>query len=214
MNQNYVRAFPVALFGLLFIVGCTVSGTVQGSVSISSNGTTTGTIGGGVTVSSKAVVGSLDTETFRGIPGGGYTVSVSAPASDFSADTTDLSNVTITATTDTGYTSSVTATLQQTSPAISPVNPGDVVVSYALPNTTQMNEWIAQVAANSNSSVSISSSAAVPIINQGNPGTYSISSALTSTTVGNYNIGSASFSVKPLGTKPCVGGNPCPVNPN
>jgi hypothetical protein len=130
--------------------------------------------------------------------------------SEFTPNTSSPAQVTLTATTDTGYVSSITLTLQPTSTTVGPVNQGDVVYAYAAPSSTALTTWEQNVGANTTAQAQISAASTMPLTDTDNPGTYQLTSivqtpagsATSSTSIG---IGLSGIPGPPTG---------CPSNPS
>jgi hypothetical protein len=201
-------AKPIALSSILCLLplhGCTESAEINASTSCST-GTGDCTINAGVKIelSSKAVGNNLASADLISVGSGNYVLSASVP-SNFVPDTSGNPITTITVTTDTGYTSTISLQLVPTSPAIAPVNPGDSVYSYALPNNAEFNAWMANVAANTNVGMSLTSASGLPLVDQGgSPGSYTLSTVLTSAPTGTIDGGSVGVTIDdPSGPPPC-----------
>lgn len=210
---------PTALLCLLCLPtmqGCHVSGgSVSTSVSVNDQtGAVTTTVTGTLNIAPDMVYSGLAVADLNDIPSSGYVVSLSVPSGSFIPDPNGTPTTTLTATTDTGYSSSITVALQPTSPAVSPINSGDVVYSYSLPNTTEVNDWIQQVALNTSSTTTLSSSAGLPIVAVGNPGNYNLNVEITSAQVGSIDLGTSNISVQPSDPPPsCDPGENCVTQP-
>ena len=79
-----------------------------------------------------------------------YRLILSAP-SDAALNTQSPVQATLSATTDRGYTSTVTVTLQLTTSTTQPAAPGDTVYTFLFPSTSTVTNWGAAVQANTNS---------------------------------------------------------------
>jgi hypothetical protein len=197
----HVRAF-LLLPRLFFTQGCHVSQVaVSGTGSVSSNGTWSA----GGTVSAvfvpHSVASNIAQSDLSQFPAAGFVVSASVPSSAFSSDSSSQAVTTLTATTDTGYTSSIQVVLQSTAAAINPINAGDAVYSYVLPDTPQLEAWSATVAANTNSSASITSDGNLPFTGTG--GTYTIGLQITSTVTDPSQVATVPYSEAPPDDNPC-----------
>jgi hypothetical protein len=103
-----------------------------------------------------------------------FTQIVSANAINFTPNPTSPAQATITASTDTGYQSSITANLEQVTSTTSPVNSGDAVYTYAISSAdeTAVNNWINTVANNSSANATLTATSNVPLTSAGIGGTY------------------------------------------
>jgi hypothetical protein len=206
----------LCLLCLPTIQGCHVSGgSVSTSVSVNDQtGAVTTTVSGTLNIAPDMTYSGLAVADLSDIPSSGYVVSLSVPSGSFVPDQNNTPTTTLTATTDTGYTSSITVVLQPTSPAINPINSGDIVYSYSLPNTSQVNDWIQQVALNTSSTTTLSSSAGLPVVAVGNPGTYNIAVEITSAQVGSVELGASNISIQsPTPPPSCDPGENCVTQP-
>ena len=151
---SVVPLLSLALGLLLFgPIGCVVSGGVQVDCASAGHGWSCGASG--------IVRISPNIATFQG---GTSPSSVSAYRLIFNVDpswtvnTASPSQATVAATTDTGYTSSITVTLTPTTSTTAPVVSGDSVYTFNLPNTSAFETWAAAVAANTSSALTLTSS--------------------------------------------------------
>lgn len=94
--------------------------------------------------------------------------------SDIVLNTSSPVQATLTATTDTGYTSSITVTLQPTTSTTAPVAPGDAVYTFLLPYTSAVANWASAATANANTSINVDTSIISALTLQGIPGTYTV----------------------------------------
>ena len=148
---------------------------------------------------------------FEASPATSFTLIASAPASNFIVNRNQPAQSTITATTDTGYTASVTVDLQQVTSTTLPVNPGDAVYTWSVVNSPQLEAWTQNIEANTISTLQISGSSGLPLLPLGNPGLYTISGQINSNATGLLGIGSSAIGLAPSGPK-C--GSNCPVQPD
>lgn len=129
--------------------------------------------------------------------------------SDAVLNTQSSVQATLTATTDTGYISAITVTLQPTTSTTQPVASGDTVYTFLLPNTSEVTNWASTVAANANSSISVTSSAVSGLNLLGTPGSYvvtiqEITEQTGTTTVGSIGVTDPGItSPTPCTTKNC-----------
>ena len=180
MRNAFYRFTGVSL--LLLLNGCHVeSYQVSSSVSVSSTGTVTTTVGVSATIKPNAVMSNVEASDVAALPSTGFVVSASLPSSNFTPDGSNIPTTTITAVTDTGFTSSITVQLQPTNPVIGPINTGDAVYSYAVPSTSALNSWAQEVSQNTASSATITSTGGLPFISAQNPGTYPVTVEVSNT---------------------------------
>jgi len=140
-----------------------------------------------------------------------YRLIVNLP-SDAVINTQSPVQATLSATTDKGYTSTITVTLQPTTSTTQPVAPGDTVYTFLLPNTTQVTDWASTVAANANSSINVSSSILVGVNLLGTPGSYTVTIQNITEQAGLTTVGSSGVS-DPGPSGSCPPNKPCPVGP-
>jgi hypothetical protein len=134
---------------------------------------------------------------------------VNSIPSEFTPNASSPPQVTLTATTDTGYVSSITLTLQPTSTTVGPVNQGDVVYAYSVPASTALTTWEQNVGANTTEEAQVSAVSTLPLTSSAITGTYQVN-AIAQTPSGSSNA-STSISLGLSGPS-----NPlkCPENPS
>jgi hypothetical protein len=187
---------------LFFAQGCHVSQvSLQANGSYSSNGTWTAGGNVGIVFVGHSVASNVAQSDVSQLPSAGFVVSASLPSSAFSPNPSAQAVTTLTATTDTGYTSSIQVVLQPTAAAINPINAGDAVYSYALSDTPELEAWVATVAANSSSSVTITNDGNLPFV--GTAGDYSIGLQITSVVTDPSSVVTVSYSEAPPDDSPC-----------
>lgn len=184
-----VCAVVVATVFLVSVSGCSQSVSV--SVSGSAKTGVTGTITYKISWSQQEK--GVPASDFAVSQSAGYTAIVNAPSADFALDSQNQVQTTLTATTDRGYTSSVTVTLQPVASTTAPVASGDTVYTFALQNTTALNSWVQAVQQNMTSSVTINSSTGAVFDTSQNAGTYTLNVQVNSTQTGMQPIGSVSY---------------------
>jgi hypothetical protein len=165
----------------------------------------------------KKNVAELTIADLSTVEDGSYTLSLSAPSSMFSASTSASSTTTISVTTDTGYTSSITLPLTSVSSAISPVNSGDEVFSFNISNTSTLDAWVQNIAANTTSSISLTNTANF-LLQPIAAGSATVTAVVTSNATGPVNVGDATVILVNPSSNKCVSGStnkacPVPVNP-
>ncbi|MGA3262585.1 MAG: hypothetical protein ABSC47_00910 [Terracidiphilus sp.] len=168
-----------------FQTSCTVSGPQQGACTIG--------IIQSVTIAPNAVMKSVEPSDLATIKDGSYTLSISAPSSVFTANASQSTTTTISVTTDTGYSSSITLLLTPTAPAIAPVNSGDTVFSFNLPDTPAFDAWMQNVTANTIAKMSVTTQGAVPLVENSTLGIVTITTVLTSNSTGDVDLGDLTF---------------------
>lgn len=193
------------------------------SISNSDRGSVTETCGGGkpcqtsgtgsvmITIKNNMVVSGLDPSTLASLSPSDFTTITSLDASNFSPNTSSPAQATLTASTDTGYSSSITVNLQQVASSTPPVNTGDAVHTYAVSdaNLGQVTAWLQQVSNNTSSAAQITSVASLPMNSAGNPGTYTLSGQANSNSTGLVSVGSATMTVAPPSNDCGIGGTKC-----
>lgn len=207
-----VFAVTPILFGT---TGCPhTSVTASGSYSETCGGgkpcstTTTGTVS--VTIGGTSKVSGLDPGTIASLSPSEFTTITSVPASNFLPNPNSPAQSTLTASTDTGYSSSITINLQQVTSTTPPVNSGDAVYTYGIVSSadSQVTQWLQQVAANTNATAEITSVSNLPMTSLGNPGSYTLSGQANSNLTGLVNVGSSTLTV-PANNGCGVGGTKC-----
>jgi hypothetical protein len=176
--------------------------TGTGASTIGASGTFTWKFGSSSNATFQAEVDSISQPT--------YTFVESIP-SVFTSTSSTPPNITITATTDTGYTSSVTLALQSATTTVAPVNQGDVIYAYSVPASTALTTWEQDVEANYTSQVAIAFTTSVPFASNGAPGTYPFTTIVQ--TPDAYAAASGSAVILASGPGKCPGNPSCPVRP-
>ncbi len=197
----------VALFSLTALLvatttGCSVSGscTVSGGSGTATSGSCT------IRVSTNATgVTAMD---FANAPSSGYSVIVNVPASNFTYDANSTTQTTLTATTDTGYTSSVVVDMQQVASTTAPVADGYAVYAFAAPNTASLQNWVQSVSQHTNQTVTVSSDTLAGFQDLGAAGNYTFYVSISSTQTGTVSVGSTTY--RSTGSNAGPGGQPRP----
>lgn len=204
---------------LLIAAGCSASGpsnqtltdTCNGNSETSSDGTyhcsqTTSQSQQGIVLSDfRAAASSGSVLAFRLI--------LNLP-SDAVINTQSPVQATLSGTTDKGYTSSVTVTLQPTTSTTQPIAPGDTVYTFLLPNSSEVTNWASTVAANANASINVSSSIVAALNLLGNAGSYVVTIQEVTEQTGTTTVGSVGVTDPGPGNGgTCPPGKPCPVGP-
>ncbi len=189
MKKPISKFALIPLLTLFCLQGCHVSQVaISTQVSCPTGGSSAGnctvTVGATTTIVPNAVADTVGSDDLRSTTDGSYIVSASVPGSAFIADPNSTPTTTISVVTDTGYSSSITLSLTQVAPAISPINGGDVVYSYNLTDTPELDAWIQQVSANTISTMTLTNSSGLPVQFVGDPGDYTFTTVLTSNSTG------------------------------
>lgn len=194
-------AVVVAGAVLISLAGCQTSETVGVSVSQGPNGTT---VTGSVSVTIKQQLQDVAMPDFGTAESSGYTIVINAPSSNFTLDSQNPVQATLTANTDKGYTSSVTVTLQPGASTTAPVASGYTVYTFTVPNTTAVSNWVQAVQQNSSSSAAVSTSVGSVFNDLGSSGTYTFYVQVDSAQTGLLSQGSSTYVDPGYG-----GGGPC-----
>lgn len=192
--KKWYLAPSACVLALLALTGCTRS--VKASVSANSNGVVTGTVSMSWTVKSQIAVANVSPSDLGQNPATSFAIIVNAPSDAFAVNPNSPAQTTLTATTDTGYTSSVTVTLQQVASSTAPVSSGDAVYTWSVPNTAALNAWEQDVAAHTTSTMQVTSSSGLPLMTT-KSGTYTIPVQINNNSTGVMNEGSTSITVPP-----------------
>lgn len=133
--------------------------------------------------------------------------------SDVALNISSPVQATLGATTDKGYTSSITVTMQPTTSTTQPVAPGDTVYTFLLPNTSEVTNWASAVVANATSSINVTSSIVSGMNLLGNPGTFTVTVQQITEQTGPTTVGSIGVTDpgSSTGCPPCPPGKPCTV---
>jgi hypothetical protein len=185
---------------------CTVDGPNQGVCTVA--------VGGSITIAPNATGLIAEPNDLFTIQDGSYVLSLSAPSSVFSSNTDGSPTTTLSVTTDTGYSSSITLPLNPVAPAVSPVNAGDAVFSFGLPDTTTFDNWMQNVAVHTVSTMTLSISGALPLQANNTSGSVTISTVLTSNSTGSVDFSDLTFFRTVTGVKcgPDSTNPGCPVS--
>jgi hypothetical protein len=208
---SQIVGFSLVACFVTFTSGCNTSVSGGVTVSQSSNGTTT--VSGTVTVTWKPVAQDLTVSDLQTAESSGYTVITNVPSSNFTLNSQNPVQATLTATTDQGYTSSVTVTLQPVTSTTSPVASGYAVYTFAVPSSSELSSWVQSVVANSTSSTSVSASVATVFNSQGTSGTYTLYVQVNSSQTGLQTMGSAVYVVPSEGVGGTCHTATCPDQP-
>jgi len=181
------------------LVGCGGSVGVQEPVAVNSQ---TGAVTSTTTVSGQITWGGAKPQVVGGSSLSSYTIVQSVPSALYTSSTS-APQVTLTATTDTGYVSSITLSLASTTTWVSPVNSGDVVYAWTIPQTAQFETWQQQVSANSSAEAEITGVSNATFV-AAQPGTYQLTSIVQTPS----SSASASTTIS-VPTPRCAGG--CPI---
>ena len=155
-SSTFTRLVAMVAIGPLTLLPLDGCGKTTYSLSCSINtstGQTTCTLG--IAYSTQAVGDFLNFANNVSSSPSSYTVIASAPATYFSLNPNIPPQSTFTAVTDTGYTSTITVNLQAVPSTTPPVNPGDAVFTFAVVGSDALNAWVANVAANTVSTLQI-----------------------------------------------------------
>lgn len=193
LNRRYLAPFACVL-ALFTLTGCTH--TVKASVSANSKGVVTGTVSWSWTVQSQISVADVSPSDLQQNPPTSFTIIVNAPSDAFAVNSNSPAQTTLTATTDTGYTSSITVTLQQVASSTAPVSNGDAVYTWSVPNTTALTNWAQAVASHTTNSMQLTSAAGLPLVST-KAGTYTIPVQINSNATGVMDEGSTSITMPP-----------------
>jgi hypothetical protein len=180
--------FLAATTILVTLTGCpkNVKQTIsaQGGMSVSNgpNGTTTtysGQLGYAVTFQENGNIGGLTPDDLEGVTPSDIDLVVYAPQRWSYNSAADMATATFKATTDTGYTSTITVNLDQTGPTGTiPFNYTPYPFEVASSSAGSWEAWLSTVASNTNSTSSLSISASVPLMERWTAaGSYSFSAA-------------------------------------
>lgn len=193
LNKRHL-ALSAGVLTLFALAGCKAE--ISASASASSTGVVT--VGTKITwhLNSQIQLADLSPSGFEQNPPSSFTIIANAPSDAFTVDPNSPPQTTLTATTDTGYTSSVTVTLQQVASTTAPVSSGDEVYTWTVPNTTALSNWAQAVASHTTNSMQLTSSSEFPLVST-KAGTYTLAVQINSNATGVMNEGSTSVTVPP-----------------
>lgn len=203
---------------LLIAVGCSASGPAQKSVTDTCHGTSNTGPDGSYSCTENT------SQSQDGIAPSDFTAAASSSSvlafrlilnlpSDAVINTQSPVQATLSGTTDKGYTSSITVTLQPTTSTTQPIAPGDTVYTFLLPNSSEVTSWASTVAANANSSINVSSSIVAGLNLLGNAGSYVVTIQEVTGQTGLTTVGSVGVTDPgpSAGCPPCPPNKPCTV---
>ncbi len=176
---------------LLLTAGCHVSET--SGISINCGGGKPCTYGGTVSlqVSNQSVgVASADLSSALG---SGYSVIVHVPDGELTYDSSSTPQATLTATTDTGYTSSIVVNLSPAGSVPSSLYSGYTAYTFEVQPSSQLTAWVNLVNSHISSTASVVTASSAVFSPQGEAGTYPVYAQVTSNQTGTISNGSASF---------------------
>lgn len=194
INKKQMVSALSVLLAIIFVLsqtGCTASGSITDTVTcVQGQGYSVSVVGHGQITWKRSELQSGSSSSAIS----SYNLIFNVPSSNLTLNTQSPSQATLTATTDTGYTTSLTVTLQPTTSTTAPVADGYTVYTFALPNSSDVSDWPAVVNQNTNDSVTITSSNTALFDSAGNSGTWMIYLHVNSEQTGPTPVGSISYS--------------------
>ena len=175
----------------LAIAGCKVTGT--GSVNASCGGGKPCTVGGTVGISVSNNFRGFAPSDLSGALSSGYAIIVHVPDADVTYSGSSQPQATLTATTDTGYTSSFVVNLTPAGSAPSSLYASYTAYTFNVQPSSQLTAWVNTVNAHTTSTSSMVTVSSTSFEPQGESGTYTIYAQFTSTQTGTVSVGSSSF---------------------
>ena len=137
----------------------------------------------------------------------GYAVIIHVPSGEFSADSSSQPQATLTATTDTGYTSSIVVNLTPTGSASSTLYSGYTAYTFAVQSSSQLTAWVNSVNSHTSSTSTITATSTGSFLGAGDPGEYTVYAQLTSSQTGAISPASAVVNVAPGSDPACNPGS-------
>lgn len=178
---------------LLSTIGCHVKSTeFTGEISV-----TDGKWGG--KLGFKAVVQAVGKDYILAAPHSGYTVIYTLPTNAFSLSTTSTAEATLTATSDSGYTSSTVVTL---TPVSATSASGYTSYAFSVPDSTALETWVEQVSSNTISTLTFTADTAAFFTPKKTSGTYPASIKISSNQTGIVDEGSTYLTLDGIGDTP------------
>ncbi len=200
----------VKLSALLIVLasplgGCKVSGTISGSVTCGGGKPCSGTGTVGITVSSQA--GGVTPDVLAAGPSSGYSAVIHVPSNELTLSQTGAAQTTLTATTDTGYTTSIVVDMEFTGAAPSTLASGYTAYTFNIPPSDALTNWVNSVNNNTASSAAVVSTTSTAFTPAGQQGSYTVYMQISSDQIGVTSPVSAGFTdpgvgVKDTGCKP------------
>ena len=140
-----------------------------------------------------------------------YIVMLDVPSSELVPQAGSVSQTTLTASTDTGYRSSVVADMQFVGSHPSTLHAGYTTYNFELQPTASVTEWANSVTQNTNASLEVSGMSTSIFSPQGIAGTYVVYASLSSSQLGSMPVVSTSYSDPGIQSNPspCPNHNPC-----
>lgn len=140
-----------------------------------------------------------------------YTVSIDVPSAELLPQTSTPSQTTLTATTDTGYRSSIVADMQFTGSHPSTAHSGYTTYNFELQPSSSVTGWASSVVQNTSVSLELTGTSTSIFSPQGIPGTYVVYATLSSSQLGSMPVVSTSYSDPGVQSNPgpCPNNNPC-----
>lgn len=212
MKTLRVLKFIPFLLALALPIGCksgiTVSVSCGGAKPCTYGGSVTLQSGGGTNATPADLTAALNT---------GYEIIVTVPSNELKPDTNSVAQSTLTATTDTGYSSSILVNMTLVGTAPSSLVSGDTDYTYSIPSSAALTNWVDSVNLNTNETSTIVTATSTTFEPAGVAGDYTVYVQITSEQTGVVAQGNATFSDPgsgagcSSGTSKAGSGNPsCP----
>lgn len=122
-----------------------------------------------------------------------YAIIVTVPSNELTLNPSAIPQATLTATTDTGYSSSILVNLKPAGSAPSTLVSGDTDYTFDITTTPALIAWVDSVNLNTIETSTIVTAASTIFDPTGIPGTYTVYTQVTSTQIGTIPGGSATF---------------------
>lgn len=200
------RCIAVLAFAVLTTTGCEVTESASMTVSCGPAGCTYAGTG---SISIKQNVNAIPASNLSAAVSSGYITTIHVPTNELTPVSNGVTQATLQATTDTGYTSSIVVDLQPAGSAPSTLYSGYTAYTFSVPSSTALTNWVAAVNAHTTSTSNVTSTTNSTFTVGGITGTYSVYAQVTSSQSDPVNT-SASFSDIGTGREPgCTPGKPC-----
>jgi len=179
------------------------------SISVKCGGGNPCSVEGTIKFTHRAKTGATPAQLV-GAPDSGYTVLFHVPDSELTLATNNITQATLTATTDTGYSSAITVDLTPTGSNPSTLVSGDRAYSFVLPPSTALTDWVNTVNNNTMFTNVIDAESGVTFSLSGQEGTYIVYAQVLSTQTGTQPPSSVVFTDPGSGREShCQPGRPC-----
>jgi hypothetical protein len=178
-NQMLTKLCPLLIILALSLGGCHVDSTeysLQGTATCGGGKGCSGSVTGGV----KVIVKNLAPVNLSTASSAGYAVVISVPSSELTLSSTGTAQTTLTATTDTGYTSSIVVDMAPAGSATSTSLDGYTAYTFNVLPSDALTKWVNTINSNTTDSSTIVSANSAAFTSAGQEGTYTVYAQISS----------------------------------